>query len=99
MIPPIQPVGIQPVDVAGAIRPAGASSKTDFASTLESAIGRVENLRSAADQGVERFLSGESEELHGTVLAVQRAELSFEMFLQVRNKVVQAYQEIMRMQM
>jgi flagellar hook-basal body complex protein FliE len=99
MIPPIQPAGVQPIDVAGAIRPAGTASKSDFASTLESAIGRVENLRASADQGVERFLSGESEELHGTVLAVQRAELSFEMFLQVRNKVVQAYQEIMRMQM
>jgi flagellar hook-basal body complex protein FliE len=95
---PIQPVGVQPVDVAGAIRPAGTTSKGDFASAFQSAVGRVEDLRKTADQGVERFLSGESEELHGTVLAVQRAELSFELFLQVRNKVVQAYQEIMRMQ-
>jgi flagellar hook-basal body complex protein FliE len=47
---------------------------------------------------VERFLSGEGEELHTTVLATQRAELAFEMFLQARNKVVNAYQEIMRMQ-
>jgi flagellar hook-basal body complex protein FliE len=37
-------------------------------------------------------------ELHSTVLAAQKAELSFEMFLQMRNKVVQAYQEIMRSQ-
>ena len=48
---------------------------------------------------MERFLAGDSEELHTTILATQRAELAFEMFLQTRNKVVGAYQEIMRMQM
>jgi flagellar hook-basal body complex protein FliE len=48
---------------------------------------------------VERFLSGDGEDIHTTVLATQRAELSFEMFQQVRNKVVSAYQEIMKMQM
>ncbi|MCL4851471.1 MAG: flagellar hook-basal body complex protein FliE, partial [Bryobacteraceae bacterium] len=42
--------------------------------------------------------SGEAEEVHQAVLATQQAELAFEMFLQVRNKVVQAYQEVMRMQ-
>jgi flagellar hook-basal body complex protein FliE len=47
---------------------------------------------------VERFLSGEGEDLHTTVLATTQAELSFNMFLQMRNKVVSAYQEIMRMQ-
>jgi flagellar hook-basal body complex protein FliE len=49
---------------------------------------------------VQKFLSGDgSEDIHTTVLATQRAELAFEMFQQVRNKVVSAYQEIMRMQM
>ena len=46
-----------------------------------------------------RFLSGEGEDLHTTILATQQAELSFDLFLQMRNKVVSAYQEIMRMQM
>jgi len=48
---------------------------------------------------VEQFLSGEGGELHSTILATQKAELSFDLFLQMRNKVVSAYQEIMRMQM
>ena len=48
---------------------------------------------------VNRFLAGENEEIHNVVLNTQRAELAFEAFLQVRNKVVNAYQEIMRMQM
>jgi len=59
----------------------------------------VEAFGQDATSSVQRFLSGEGEELHSTILATQRAELAFEMFQQVRNKVVSAYQEIMRMQM
>ncbi len=48
---------------------------------------------------MQKFLTGENEELHTTVLAAQKAEIAFDLGLQVRNKVVSAYQEIMRMQM
>ena len=44
-------------------------------------------------------MTGESQDLHTTVIAMQKADLSFQMMMQVRNKIVQAYQEIMRMQM
>jgi flagellar hook-basal body complex protein FliE len=79
--------------------PGQTSQPGVFQKVLDSAIGQVQGLGRAADQSVERFLAGEGEELHATVMATQRAELAFELFLQVRNKVVQAYQEIMRMQM
>ncbi len=69
-----------------------------FSDILSEAIQTVDKLQTASGQSVERFLSGEGEELHQTVMAVQRAELSFELAQQVRNKVVSAYQEIMRMQ-
>jgi len=69
-----------------------------FGALLENAIRGVENIRQESTQTVEKFLAGEGGELHTTVLATQRAELAFQMFLQVRNKVVDAYQEIMRMQ-
>jgi flagellar hook-basal body complex protein FliE len=74
------------------------SSKSEFRAFLESAIHRVESTRTEATATVDKFLSGESEELHTAALAVQKAELEFDMFMQVRNKVVSAYQEIMRMQ-
>lgn len=77
----------------------GAGSRTgDFQKLFESAVNKVEGMRVNAEQSAERFLSGESEELHQTALATQRAEIAFDLFLQVRNKVVQAYQEVMRMQ-
>ncbi len=59
----------------------------------------MQTVQSDASKTVQKFVTGESEELHSVALGVQRAELEFELFLQVRNKVVQAYQEIMRMQM
>ena len=82
------------------IRPAAESSSgSGFQDVFASAIGQVESMGQDASASVERFLSGDGEDLHTTVLATQRAELSFEMFQQVRNKVVSAYQEIMKMQM
>jgi flagellar hook-basal body complex protein FliE len=70
-----------------------------FQSVLENAVNKVEDLRKGADQSVAGFLAGEQEDTHSVIMATQKAELSFELFLQVRNKVVQAYQEVMRMQM
>jgi flagellar hook-basal body complex protein FliE len=97
MIAPILP--ISSITLPDPIRPAGASSRGAFKDVLTTAIQTVESFGNNASASVERFLSGEGEELHTTVLATQKAELSFEMFLQARNKVVSAYQEIMRMQM
>jgi len=70
----------------------------EFRSLLSSAVNHVTAAQNTADASVQSFLSGESDEIHSTVLATQRADLEFEMFMQVRNKVVSAYQEIMRMQ-
>ena len=79
--------------------PAGAASAPGaFQQVLAGAIEGVEASGQAAATSVERFLAGEGEELHKTILATQRAQISFDMFLQVRNKIVSAYQEIMRMQ-
>jgi flagellar hook-basal body complex protein FliE len=58
----------------------------------------VEKTGAAADKSVAELLAGNGE-LHTAALAVQRAEITFELAIQVRNKVVSAYQEIMRMQL
>ncbi len=69
----------------------------EFQNVLKSAIQEVEKSHTNANDAVRNFLTGEDGELHSTVLATQTAELQFDMFMQVRNKVVSAYQEIMRM--
>lgn len=71
----------------------------EFQKVLTGAIGQLESLNNNAADSVQKFLSGENEELHTTILATQKAELAFQLGLQVRNKVVDAYQEIMKMQM
>src|SRR6185295_1944867 len=96
MISPINP--ITPITVPDVAPVSGAGSKGgDFQAMLESYVGRVQNAQDVAKHSVDSFLTGGGEELHSVALAAQRAELEFEMFLQVRNKVVSAYQEIMKM--
>lgn len=85
-----------------AIKGAGgaqAASTGNFGDYLKESINSVEAVGQAASQSAERFLNGEGEELHQVALAMQKAELSFDLFMQVRNKVVSAYQEVMRMQL
>lgn len=99
MINPVQMIGgIADTISVSPVRPAGPAG-VSFSEVLGSAVGAVENARADANTRVQNFLSGEGEDLHSVILATQKAELSFELFQQVRNKVVQAYQEVMRMQM
>jgi len=98
MINPVaSSVHIAPIELPAGIKEAGAGGS--FQSVFADAIGNVQQAQKTADASVDRFLSGENEEIHHVALATQQSELAFEMFLQVRNKVVQAYQEVMRMQM
>ena len=78
---------------------ASASSGGTFQQVLQSTIGTIEGLNKDAGAAVQNFLSGKNEDLHTTVLATQQAEMAFQLGLQVRNKVVSAYQEIMKLQL
>ena len=94
---------ISPISAAvlpSSILPAGETSTgSGFQDIFAGAVGQVESMQTEASATVEKFLSGEGDDLHTVALATQKADLAFEMFQQVRNKVVGAYQEIMKMQM
>jgi len=96
------PLPISPISPASVIAApslgAGSNSAGGFGSILQDAMGKVGELHDDASKSVESFLSGEGDDLHKTIMTTQRADLAMELFLQVRNKVVQAYQEVMRMQ-
>jgi flagellar hook-basal body complex protein FliE len=79
--------------------PAISGEGAEFSQVLNRAIDRVEAARAGANTRIQSFLSGENVDLHEVAIATQQAELSLELFQQVRNKVVQAYQEVMRMQL
>jgi flagellar hook-basal body complex protein FliE len=96
-------ISISPISaptLPSSIQPAGQTpSGSGFQDIFTGAIGQVESMRQTASATVENFLSGDGEDLHTVALATQQADLAFEMFQQVRNKVVSAYQEIMKMQL
>jgi flagellar hook-basal body complex protein FliE len=77
---------------------AGTAGGAAFQSALNDAVQKVEGFGQNASNSIDSFLSGEGEELHDVAIKSQEAEMSFDLFLQVRNKVVSAYQEVMRMQ-
>ncbi|HUJ23054.1 MAG TPA: flagellar hook-basal body complex protein FliE [Bryobacteraceae bacterium] len=90
-----------PAEIAGAgiQTPGTTKGSGEFRDLMQGAIQKVEQTGNEATKAVEGFLAGDGQELHTAILATQRADLAFELGLQVRNKVVSAYQEIMRMQM
>jgi flagellar hook-basal body complex protein FliE len=99
MINPIQGASpIVPPVAPEAVSSSGAAQPNAFREMFTKSLQEVEAFQTQAAQSTDRFLSGESEDLHTVAISAQKAELAFEMFLQVRNKVVQAYQEVMRMQ-
>lgn len=74
------------------------SGSEEFGSVLKSAVEHVSAYQNNANQAVEQFLQGNGE-LHNVALATQRAEMAFDLGLQVRNKIISAYQEVMKMQL
>jgi flagellar hook-basal body complex protein FliE len=62
--------------------------------TLRNAMEQVGELQSAADEKVSQLLSGNGQDVHSAMIAVEKASLAFEMMVSVRNKIVQAYQQV-----
>ena len=69
-----------------------------FAETLKGAITETSRLQNVADQTAMGVLTGNSANLHSAMIALEKADISFRTMLQVRNRVLDAYQEIMRIQ-
>ena len=76
----------------------GASGGRDFAMWLERSLGETNRKLIDADAHIERLALGESENLHQVMIALEEARLSFQMMVQVRNKLLEAYQDVLRMQ-
>lgn len=68
-----------------------------FADQLKSAINSVTEAQANADQAVEQLHSGQAGSLHEVMIALEKADISMRLMVQLRNKAVDAYQEIMRM--
>jgi flagellar hook-basal body complex protein FliE len=84
----------KPAQAAGAV-----GADTDFAVALKSAIDQVSQVQQSAQQMTQEFASGNSNvNLQDVMVNLQKANLSFQQMVQVRNKLVSAYHDIMNMQ-
>ncbi len=78
---------------------ADEATSVDFSEKLKAAIDQTNNLQQTADNLSAQFVSGETNaDLHEVMISLQKANVSFQSMIQVRNKLVTAYQEIMNMQ-
>ena len=69
-----------------------------FGKSLGEMVNKVNGLQLEADKSIQELATGQSKGLHEVMIAVEKAGISFQFMTQVRNKAVEAYQEIMRMQ-
>ena len=97
--------GIGPIQGPGEIAspfPKASSAASlegpSFGDILKDSIAEVNRVQIDADKAIENLATGKSANIHGTLLQMQQAELSMRMLMEVRNKVITAYQEIMRLQ-
>jgi len=76
----------------------GDETGSNFGQVLSDAMQDVNKAQLDSNEQIQGMLSGDIQDVHTAMIAVQKADLSFQMMMQVRNKLIDAYQEIMRMQ-
>jgi flagellar hook-basal body complex protein FliE len=86
--------------VVGQAPKAAAASplKAEFGSYLKDALGEANSLQQVADKAIQQLVAEGKGDLQDTMVALEKADISFRFMMQVRNKVLEAYQEIIRMQ-
>ncbi len=82
----------------GLFNKSSTTDATDFMSVLADAINQTNEYQLISNQNVERLVTGEVENLHDVIIAGQKADISLRLLTGVRGKLLDAYQEIMRMQ-
>lgn len=90
--PPVLPPDLQPSRLGG-----GGQQEGGFLGSLKGAIQQVQQMQTSAKTEVEGVLNGNGGDLNQAMIAVEKADLAFQFMMQVRNKIVQAYQEVAQM--
>ncbi len=74
-----------------------APSERTFDGVLEDTLAEVDRYQKEKETAVRNLATGKEADIHNTMIAIQKAHISFKFLVQVRNKVVSAYEEVMRM--
>lgn len=92
----LEPMAVSGVPKAEQSQPKGGS-KGSFEEILMNSLEEVNDLQRKADEAIRELATGEAQDLHRTMVLMEKAELSLKLMVQVRNKLLDAYQEMMRM--
>lgn len=92
-----QPI-VSSIDVPSVGQTAGTAESPGFMDSLKQAIGEVNDAQLHAGRAVDALMTGESQDIHRAMVALQQADVSFQLMMQIRNKLIAAYEEIQRMQ-
>ena len=88
--------GLQALDRGNSV--GNSTGTSDFASWLAKEIGSVNDKLVSSDQLLQKLATGEVDNLHQVMIGIEEAKISFQLLVQVRNKLLDAYQDILRMQ-
>ncbi|NQT34106.1 flagellar hook-basal body complex protein FliE [bacterium] len=92
----LKPLGAGAPERPYTIQPSGGA--VPFKNILGNLIKDVDDLRKTAHKTTEKLITGELEDVHQVMVAVEEANISFRLMMEVRNKMVEAYKEMMKMQ-
>ena len=90
----IDPISPKSFERSAAVKP---KNGTGFGEVIDQAVKKVGKLENEADQSIVNMLQGKAD-IHQTMVALQKSDLSMRLFLAVRKKAIEAYREVMRMQ-
>lgn len=92
----VQPFGPDALN-GGEKKPHQKQGGSSFGEFLQDSIKEVNRLQNEADKQITDFSTGKTEDIHGVMLSLQKADLSFRLMNQIRGKLVEAYKEVTRM--
>jgi flagellar hook-basal body complex protein FliE len=84
-------------EMDGPIRQTSETSPSPFSDYVKRSLTEVNGQMLDADQAIKDLATGKNQDIHNTMIAMQKAEISFELVLQIRNKLMSAFDEIRRM--
>ena len=91
---------LAPIAEPASIHPPGSGQQAGagFQGALKEAIASINDIQQGANQAVDALATGQSQNIHQAMIALQQADISFQLMMQIRTKLVAAYEEIQRMQ-
>ena len=80
------------------LQPGQANEGVSFSDILRNSVDQVNTYQHQADTAINELVAGRNKNIHETMLSIEQADTSLKLMMQVRNKILDAYREIMRMQ-